>query len=211
MSSITPSILQQTIDWQHYYALCKQYVEGYDKPLIYQDEKMLRYTASNIKRMDAILQYITIESKLYNLLQSVSTRWTWLVLAEPWCGDVAQILPVLYTIASCTDSIDFKILQSDSHPQILDQYMTEQSRSIPILLCLATDTLQEIGRWGPRPAALQVLVAHYKDDTTVSYRDKVRRVHSWYESDKTQVIQAEFIDLIKNWKTQSHVSNQQNL
>ena len=202
MSSITPSILEQTLDWQQYYTLCEQYVKGDDKPLIYQDEKMLRYTASNIMRMDAILQYITIESKLYNLLQTVTTPWTWLVLAEPWCGDVSQILPVLYTIASCNDLIDFKILQSDSHPQVLDEYMTDQSRSIPKLICLETGTLKEIGRWGPRPAALQTLVAQHKDDTTLNYRDKVRIVHNWYETDKTQAIQVEFIDLIKIWRTQ---------
>ena len=121
------------------------------------------------------------------------------MLAEPWCGDVSQVLPVLYSIASCSDKINFKILQSDSHSNILDAYLTNSSRSIPKLICLQEDTLAELGTWGPRPAALQQMVLTHKDDATISFGAKVRMVHDWYTADKTLSIQHEFIDLVKAW------------
>jgi hypothetical protein len=196
----TPTILEQTLTWEQYMALIKSYIGSDDKPELYKAEKMHRYTVANLERMESVLTHINIESKLYNLLSNLSQRWTWVVLAEPWCGDVSQIIPALYTIASCSDQITFRILQSDSHPQVLDQYLTGESRSIPILICLDSDTYEEIGKWGPRPKVLQDVVKANKDRTDISFGDKVRMIHSWYESDKTKAIQEEFIDLIKIWK-----------
>ena len=198
-SIISSSVLAQTISWGEYYATAKKYVESEDRPDLYQNEKMQRYTSENIKRMDHILQTIHIESKLYNALSAIHTDMVWLVLTEPWCGDASQVVPVLHTIASCTERVDFRILQSDLHPEILSAYLTDGSRSIPKLICLKADTLDEIGTWGPRPAALHQIVQAHKDDMSISFGAKVRMVHEWYDTDKTASIQDEFIDLIKKW------------
>lgn len=198
-SFIIPSILDQTISWAEYYATIRKYVGSDNRPELYKNEKMLRYTADNLKRIDHVLQTINIESKLYNLLTAIRTDLIWVVLAEPWCGDVSQVIPVLYTIASCSEHISFRVLQSDSHPDILGAYLTGGSRSIPKLICLKADTLEELGTWGPRPAGLQKIVMENKDDPTLSFGAKVRMVHDWYEADKTLSIQDEFIDLIRKW------------
>lgn len=198
---ITPHILGQTISWGQYYALIKQYIETDDKPELYRNEKMLRYTGENLKRMDSVLVNTNIESKLYNALNAVITPWTWVVLAEPWCGDVSQEIGALYTFSTCNEHITFRILQSDSHPEVLDHYTTGGSRSIPKLICLRTDTMEEIGTWGPRPAVLQKIVMDNKDRTDISFGDKVRMIHAWYGEDMTRSIQEEFIDLIKIWNS----------
>jgi hypothetical protein len=198
---ITPHILDQTISWDQYYALVKQYVETDDKPELYRNEKMLRYTGENLKRMDHVLANINIESKLYHALNAVTTPWTWIVLAEPWCGDVSQEIGALYTFSTCNENITFRILQSDSHPEVLDHYVTGGSRSIPKLICLRTETLEEVGTWGPRPAVLQKIVMDNKDRTDISFGDKVRMIHAWYGEDMTRSIQEEFIDLIKIWNS----------
>ncbi len=198
---ITPEILGQTLSWEQYYALVKHYIDSDDRPDPYRQEKMLRYTAENLKRMDHVLSSINIESKLYNQLSAVSDHWTWVVLAEPWCGDVSQEIAALYTISTCSDRIDFRILQSDSHPQVLDHYTTGGSRSIPKLICLRTETGEELGTWGPRPQALQQIVMENKDRTDITFGDKVRMIHAWYAQDATRSIQEEFIDLVKKWNS----------
>lgn len=200
-SFITRPILDQTISWEQYYALVRQYVETDDKPELYRNEKMLRYTGDNLKRMDHMLANINIESKLYNQLNAVSTPWIWVVLAEPWCGDVSQEISVLYTFSTCSEKIDLRILQSDSHPEVLDHYTTGSSRSIPKLVCLRADTLEEVGTWGPRPAVLQQIVLENKDRADISFGAKVRMIHEWYGQDMTRAIQEEFIDLIKIWNS----------
>lgn len=198
-SVITPFVLAQTISWAEYYATAKKYVESNDRPELYRNEKMLKYTADNIGRMDHILSTINIESKLYNLLTAIDTDLIWAVLSEPWCGDASQVVPVLYTIASCSEHISFRILQSDAHPEIMSAYLTDGSRSIPKLICLKADTLEELGTWGPRPANMQKMVLENKDRTDISFGAKVRMVHEWYTEDKTHSIQDEFIDLVKKW------------
>jgi hypothetical protein len=198
-SIITPDILKQSISWTEYYATAKKYVEAEEKPELYQNEKMLKYTADNLGRIDHILTSINIESKLYNALTAIQTSLVWIVLTEPWCGDASQVVPVLHTIACCSEQISFRILQSDAYPEILSAYLTGGSRSIPKLICLRADTLEELGTWGPRPAALQKIVLENKDDPALSFGAKVRMVHDWYANDKTMSIQSEFIDLIKKW------------
>jgi hypothetical protein len=81
----------------------------------------------------------------------------------------------------------------------LSAYLTNGSRSIPKLICLRADTLEELGTWGPRPAALQKIVIENKDNPDMSFGAKVRMVHDWYGNDKTMSIQSEFIDLVKKW------------
>ena len=196
---ISASVLDQTISWDEYYATIKKYIESDDKPEVYKNEKMLKYTADNLRRMDHVLQTINIGSKLYNTMTSIHTGLIWVVLAEPWCGDVSQEIAALYTIASCSEHISFRILQSDSHPEILSAYLTNGSRSIPKLICLKANTLEELGTWGPRPAALQQIVMENKDRTDISFGAKVRMIHDWYENDKTLSIQDEFIDLARKW------------
>ena len=198
-SFITTPLLDQTLSWAEYYATVKKYIESADRPELYNNEKMLRYTTDNLRRMDHVLGTISIESKLYNLLTAIRTDLVWVVLAEPWCGDVSQVIPALYTIASCSEHIRFRVLQSDSHPDVLSTYLTNGSRSIPKLICLKADTMEELGTWGPRPAELQKIVLANKDDTSLSFGAKVRMVHEWYEADKTLSIQDEFIDLARKW------------
>jgi hypothetical protein len=198
---ITPHLLDRTLSWDQYYGLMRQYVDTDDKPELYREEKMLKYATDNLRRVDHVLASISIESKLYNQLNTISTPLTWVVLAEPWCGDVSQVIPALYTFSTCSDSIDFRVLQSDSHPEVLDHYITGHSRSIPKLICLRTDTLDEIGTWGPRPAVLQQIVMDNKDRTDISFGAKVRMIHDWYAQDMTRSIQGEFIDLLKIWNS----------
>lgn len=198
-SKINNEILARTLSWEQYYALVRHYVESDTRPELYQQEKMLRYTADNLRRMDQVLSTIHIESKLYNQLSAVKEHWTWVVLAEPWCGDVSQEIGALYTFSTCSDRIDFRVLQSDAHPEVLDHYTTGGSRSIPKLICLCTDTGEELGTWGPRPQALQQIVLDHKDRTDISFGDKVRMIHAWYAQDATRSIQEEFIDLVKRW------------
>ena len=202
-SFITTSLLDQTLSWADYYATVKKYIESDDRPELYNNEKMLRYTTDNLRRMDHVLGTISIESKLYNLLTAIRTDLIWVVLTEPWCGDVSQVIPALYTIASCSEHIRFRVLQSDSHPDVLSAYLTNGSRSIPKLICLKADTLEELGTWGPRPAELQKIVLANKDDTSLSFGAKVRMVHEWYEADKTLSIQDEFIDLVRIWGSEN--------
>jgi hypothetical protein len=77
-----------------------------------------------------------------------------LALAEDWCGDASNTLPVLARLAELVPEIELRLLRRDEHPELMNRYLTNGSRSIPIVIAL-DEEFREIGHWGPRPRELQ--------------------------------------------------------
>jgi hypothetical protein len=193
------SDIEEAISFQKYLELTENIISHPSPPPPYDEPKILKYTFDNWERMKRLMHTLSIEPKLYNLLRNNQRNMMWVVLSEPWCGDAAQIVPALAAFADVSSNISLRILLSDAHPQVMNQYLTEGSRSIPKLICIDSQTWEELGTWGPRPKYLQEMVMAQKDDPTLSFGEKVRQVHAWYEENKTRDIQVEFIELLKRW------------
>jgi hypothetical protein len=74
-----------------------------------------------------------------------------LVLAEDWCGDVIDNLPILGRLAAESGKLDVRIFLRDQHPDLMDQYLNKgQFRSIPTYVFF-DDQFKEIGRFIERP------------------------------------------------------------
>ena len=66
---------------------------------------------------------------------------------EGWCGDGSQILPYLAKMAHESNNIQLKILLRDENPEIMDQYLTNGSKSIPKLISVDSED-EEIFTFG---------------------------------------------------------------
>lgn len=194
---ITHNLLQQGMDFESYHLLTIDIVEGRITPDKYKEEKMLRYTRSNLERMDKVLSRMKLSQKLYNALNAVVTPWTWVLITEPWCGDASWTTAELHLIAESSDKIDLKIFLRDTHPQLIAHYHTNGSHSIPKLICLNSSDLNEVWTWGSRPAALQSSIEKWHTDVMFDFRDTVRKVHAWYEEDMGCALQEEILAFIK--------------
>jgi hypothetical protein len=76
-----------------------------------------------------------------------------LVLAEDWCGDVIDNLPILGRIAQETGKLDLCVFLRDQRPELMDQYLNEgKYRSIPVFVFF-DQNLQELGRFIERTRA----------------------------------------------------------
>lgn len=201
MQPITPTILEQAIDWEAYLQLMKDMVASPNPPGKYADPKMQRYTESNLERTNKVLDKMVLNQKLYNALSELNEEWIWLVISEPWCGDASWGTTALYLIASASDNIEFKLLLRDTHMDIITAYQTNGGNAIPKLVCLRKRDMAELGTWGPRPQILQNKINEFKQDTAFDFKDSVRRIHAWYEEDMTVRIQDEILDLVKEWKS----------
>jgi hypothetical protein len=83
--------------------------------------------------------------------KSLPGRLPVLVLAEDWCGDVIDNLPVLGRIAAATNTLDLRIFLRDQNLDLMDQYLKEgQFRSIPVFVFFDQD-FDELGRFIERP------------------------------------------------------------
>src|SRR5579871_3020739 len=77
-----------------------------------------------------------------------------LVLAEDWCGDVIDNLPVLGRLAAESGTLDLRIFLRDQNLDLMDQYLNQgQFRSIPVFVFL-DERFDELGRFIERPASV---------------------------------------------------------
>ncbi|WP_242927793.1 thioredoxin family protein [Pontibacter vulgaris] len=173
-----------------------------------QSEAMIEYTRMNVHRMRRVEKTTVLTDELLQVLLSVQTKMVWAILTEPWCGDAAQIVPALVKIADASPNIEVKLLLRDENPEVMDAYLTNGGRSIPKLVALKADTLEELGTWGPRPEPAQKLFLEMKANNT-PYQEFVEKLHGWYAKDRSQTLQQEFKLLLADWSQLVEPQNQQ--
>src|SRR5699024_10431507 len=118
---------------------------------------------------------------------------------EGWCGDAAQCLPAIYKMAQESENIGLKLILRDEHLEIMDQYLTNGGRSIPKLICLDAESLEEKGTCEPRPASIQKKAMAWKDDPESSNEARGEILHRRYAKNKAEELQSEFEKLIEQW------------
>lgn len=203
---ITRDTVSQSLSWQEYTLHIERLATAVEKPTPYNNEKTLQYTLRNYENTKRVLSYISISQKLYNRMLEIKRQQLWLVISEPWCGDVSHVLPVLYAIASCSELVTFRLLLRDANSDIMNHFLTEGSESIPKLLVLDEASLQLLGTWGPRPQALQQIAVQYRNNSNIPFRDKVKFIHQWYDADKSMSIQEELLEQVRDWVQKSEQS-----
>jgi hypothetical protein len=103
-----------------------------------------------------------------------------LVLAEDWCGDASNTVPVLARLADAVPGLELRVLRRDEHPTVMDRYLTNGSRSIPVVIAL-DEAFTELGHWGPRPTELQSWVMANRQ--TMPKTELYPQVRRWYARD----------------------------
>lgn len=157
---------------------------------------MLHYTKMNIQRMKRLDKTSKISGELTATIKQITEPQVWLIITEAWCGDAAQSLSTIQKAASLNDKIQTRYILRDEHPEVMDAYLFNGTRSIPKVIILKADTLEEIGHWGPRPVAAQEIVDEHKALGS-SHEVYVELVHKWYNTNKTVDIQDELNELLK--------------
>ena len=159
---------------------------------------MLNYVYLNLKRMKRIGKQYEAAPFLSKLVQKINVPVTWLVITEGWCGDAAHVLPVLDLLSDLSFKPKVKIILRDEHPELMDIYLTNGSRSIPKVL--AIDQKGEvISIWGPRPSGAQKLVEDYKNGGSMyeSYDALSEALQKWYHYDRFSQFESEIVDFIE--------------
>lgn len=104
-----------------------------------------------------------------------------LVLAEDWCGDASNTIPVLARLVEQVPGLELRVLRRDEHLAVMDRYLTNGARSIPIVIALDAD-FREVGHWGPRPTELQAWVMANRG--VLPDADIYPQVRKWYARDR---------------------------
>jgi hypothetical protein len=104
-----------------------------------------------------------------------------LVIVEDWCGDGPSSIAPLAKLAAQAPGLELRIVGRDDHPELMDRYLTNGARSIPIVVALDGD-FRELGHWGPRPTELQAWVMANK--ATIPKSELYPQVRKWYARDQ---------------------------
>ena len=170
-----------------------------------EGSQMLDFIKLNHARTKRVLKQALIPTTLINVLKGVGSKYYWVVISEPWCGDSANVLPVISRLADLNKNIELKIILRDTHPEIMDEYLTNGTRSIPKLICF-DESYKQLGVWGPRPEALQVYVDDLKMTETLSSDKLKEKIQMWYNNDKGVAICEELESIFELWFSRQEVN-----
>ncbi len=202
---ITENDINKGTSFEEYYKLSEQLAKEGKTTGENQSEALINYSKLNFSRMKRILKTAPISDLVTSTVDCLDDQLTWIVLTESWCGDAAQNLPIFAKIAEANPNIKLKILLRDENPELMDQYLTNGSKSIPKLICVDKD-LNELGTWGPRPKVLQDRLYENKKNPTIEMAELKKEFQIWYTKDKGQTIQEEMILLLKAWTNKECLS-----
>tara|TARA_R110000850_G_scaffold190308_2_gene316169 strand:- start:8652 stop:9278 length:627 start_codon:yes stop_codon:yes gene_type:complete len=160
-----------------------------------QTEALIGYTELNYRRMKRLDKTIRIDEKSLHEFLNIQKSITWLVITEAWCGDAAQVLPVLNKIAEATPKITLKLVYRDEHPELIDMFLTAGSRSIPKLIAL-NENDRVLYTWGPRPTEAAKMVVDFKNLNGLLTPDFKQDLQLWYNKDKGLNIIADQLALL---------------
>ncbi len=200
-AAISPEVLKSAYDYQEYRDKIDELLADNKTTGENHSEAMIHYTTMNVHRMKRLDKQITLNEELRERLQKVEREMVWLVLTEAWCGDAAQIIPLLEKMAEASGKITLKFILRDENLEIMDQFLTHgSSRSIPKLICLDGETLEVLGDWGPRPEEAQDVFNGARNIPNIASQEVAERLHKWYATNKTKSAQEELLTLLDEWE-----------
>ena len=161
-----------------------------------QSEALLHYSSLNDTRMKRLDKTMVVTEAHTEKILGLEREYIWLVLTEGWCGDAAQIVPILNKMAAIGDKITLKIVLRDENEALMNLFLTNGGKSIPKLILLDAATLDVLADWGPRPAGAQQLIQEYKEKFGVIDDTLKTELQLWYHHDKGVSIQNEVLELI---------------
>lgn len=168
-----------------------------------QSQELVDYTKMNVQRMARLDKTVIVTDGLKKAIEELRCNYDILVISEGWCGDAAQIVPIIQQIAEISNGkFDLKIVFRDEDVTLIDRHLTNGGRAIPIVLVLDRGSEKLVAKWGPRPLILQGLMKEWKKEITDQWEISTM-VHTWYAKDKTLTTQLELQELVKNLEVNS--------
>ncbi len=130
-----------------------------------------------------------------------------LVLAEDWCGDVIDNLPLLGRIAKESGKLNPRVFLRDQNLDIMDQYLKDgQFRSIPVFVFF-DDQWNELGRFIERPESVT--------ERRSRLRQELYATHPEFGSPETPITQlpeevrSQIIEAMSGWREDGRAEDNQ--
>jgi len=169
-----------------------------ESPELAKQDKYARALPLNAHRTQRIERTYNISESLLAAVEAIGRNQIWLVLTEPWCGDSAQCLPYIAKIAASSPLVEMRLLLRDQNLDLMDQYLTRGTRSIPKLVAFDRSG-NELFRWGPRPQEAMELFLNSRQ-AGIPQEKMLQKLHLWYGRNRGKAIEEEFLEILTKIK-----------
>ena len=186
MESIIALNVTNSKSYQEYRTIVTQLVEQNSTSGNDTSEAMVNYTMLNDRRMKRWDKTIKLSDEVIKRVSNFKGDITWLVLTESWCGDAAHVVPAINKIAELSDNIDLKLVFRDESEELMNQFLTNGSKSIPKVIMVDNLSDEVINTFGPRPSKATQLVNDYKAKYGTLTPEFKEELQHWYNIDKGQ-------------------------
>ncbi len=188
--------LEKSISYLSYRTLIKELLTQEKSTGTNQSGDFLNYSKLNDKRMDRLDKTLKISEGTKSSISDLEKDFTFLVIAEGWCGDAAQIIPVLNKITETSSKINLKIVLRDENEELMNQYLTNGSKSIPKIIIINKEN-KAINSWGPRPSIATKMVLDYKEQNGSLDANFKKDLQIWYNKNKGTNTLEDLVELLK--------------
>jgi hypothetical protein len=183
MLSIIQSALQNSHSYTEYRNIVSKLISEGKSTGKEQSADLLHYSELNEVRMKRLEKTLKLDPEVEKTLQNLKSNQTWLVISESWCGDAAQILPIIKLMSEASENIDLKLVFRDENEELIHLFLTNGAKSIPKLLVL-DESFNLINHWGPRPEGAKNLIIEYKANHGIVDEAAKTALQKWYLEDK---------------------------
>lgn len=157
---------------------------------------MLEYAKLNQARMRRLETRTELDAGILDSLKNLPNGLKILVIAEGWCGDAAQVCPPAELMFQAL-GLQSRYVLRDTGTSLIDRFLTNGGRSIPVFIALEVNGNVLGEKWGPRPVALQELRMGWLKEG-MPFEQQAELLHGWYAKDKTLSTQRELADWLKS-------------
>ena len=116
------------------------------------------------------------------------------VLTKPPCGDSTAVIPVIQKLFT-DQPVEIRFLERDEHLDLMDQFLTNGTRSIPIMIVL-DERGEYLFHFGPRPKEAQEIYEQYRSDIEAGKIEKpevTKKIRPFYAKNRGKAILDEFL------------------
>lgn len=151
------------------------------------------YYKLGVHRMERTMKIFNPDSAQEKALADKKFKGKILIISEAWCGDASNAVPV---VEKFFKDNEVRITYRDDEPSLINDFLTNGSKSIPIVIFLDED-YNVISHWGPRPAYGRELFEKHKKDPTGYDKDQFHNdVQKYYVQNRGKDTVDEMLALI---------------
>lgn len=193
MKELLAESIEKSISYDAYNELFEKLVQEEKTTGQNQSKDYLHYTKMNLSRTKRVSRKGLVDLALKEKINAVKDPVYILTITEAWCGDASQIVPAVHNLVKENENIDMRVVLRDEHEELMDNFLTNGGKAIPIFIFVSKATGELLGYWGARPNEAQDIVEEYKKmEIKPPYSVLSENLQKWYNKDKGSSTHEEF-------------------